>query len=94
MRFTKGGYQLLDLSGLTPGSSKTIPGAFKKCKSGKPILCKGIATYEPFFASAREASGSYVVTNVSYQSGKLVLLVATIGSNDSVSGALYQVTVS
>lgn len=90
MRFSKGGYQILDLTGIVPGTPAVFKGAYKACQSGKPVLVKGVPNIAPFYATAVYVSSvvGYTVSSVSYtSSGGPQVITAAIAPNDTVTAS-------
>lgn len=87
MKFYKGGYQILDLTGVSE-TPDTFKGAYKKVLSDKPILVKVASGFKPFFASvsAPDATdGSVTLQTIMYLNELAAIVVITITPADSVS---------
>lgn len=87
MKFFKGGYQILNLAGVSE-SPTTFPGAYKKCLSGKPILVVGIDGIGASFMQCTVptvAEGAVQLFGAFTAEEAPILSVITVASNDSVS---------
>ena len=97
MRFSKGGYQVLDLTGIVPGTPGVFKGAYKACGSGKPIFVKGVPNQSPFYVTATfiNATVGYSIAAISYtSSGGPLVITAVIAPNDTVRASVVGLEVA
>lgn len=86
MSFSKGGYQIFDLTGVSGASATTIAGSYAKCSSGKPIFVKGLLFFAPQFASAvKEEDESISIQLVTYHDETAAILSINVTPEDVVS---------
>ena len=92
MSFFKGGYQILDLTGVTE-SPITVAGAYAKCLSGKPILVKGLSGIEApqYFNKISNDDGSISLQTVVYSEETVILINVTVTNEDAASVSLVEI---
>ena len=82
-----GGYQVIDFNGENLATAKTIKGAFKKAKSGKPLLVENLGgtsffTNDVAHTDTTAAECPYMIKA---SAGHYEFVVLTITSADSCS---------